>query len=153
MKERTLHVVEAASQVIDSDFFTRVGLRYINVVTSDTEDPVDEWVNPELTAPLLSQRFQGVQDYSGKLQLAAADGGCLLQHGIRLKTLPPTTGEAGKTVPSYYIDVDAYRTEVLIKDASAALDAMHKQAFEMFDWAIGDKAREYLSAERTSAKR
>lgn len=145
MKERVLRVVEAASKVIDSDFFTRVGLRYINIIDVDG-DPSDGWINPALVQPLLSRQFSGIHDYAGRLQLVAEDGGCLLQHGIRLKQLQ----RDGKAVaPEYLLDIDSFRNEVSLSDTELALDAMHTQAFDVFDWAIGSKAREYLSGEKS----
>jgi len=147
MRERVLHVVEAASKVIDTDFFTRIGLRYINIIDIDS-DPVDGWVNADLVAPLLSKNFTGIQEYAGKLQLAAIDGGCLLQHGVILK--PKHASEERR--PEYFLDIDSYRNEILLSDTGPALDAMHTQVFDMFDLAIGPKAIEHLSAESHSKK-
>ena len=145
MRERILRVVDAAAKIIDSDFFTRVGLRYINVIDVD-EDPTDGWVNPELVQPILSRQFTGIQEYAGRLQLMAEDGGCLLQHGIRLKQ----AARDGKvSSPEYLLDIDSYRNEVTLSDTAAALDAMHAQAFDVFDWSLGGKARSYLSKELT----
>ncbi|UIF88018.1 TIGR04255 family protein (plasmid) [Cupriavidus necator] len=151
MKSRALQVVEAASKIIDADFFTRVGLRYINAIDIEG-DPVDGWVNASLTGPLLSQRFTGVNEYAGKMQLNAVDGGCLLQHGIRFKA-DQKSGEGRETWPEYVIDVDSFRTEVPLGDTSDALDSMHAQGFDVFDWALGDSAREYLSMEKVASKR
>lgn len=142
MRERVLRIVEVASMVIDSDFFTRIGLRYINIINSNT-NPVLGWVNPELVGPLLSEHFKGIHEYAGKLQLAADDGGCLLQHSIVLKQKQA----AGEMIPEYLLDIDAFRTEIQLSNTGAALDAMHAQIFDVFDWAIGPKAREYLLAE------
>lgn len=147
MKERVLRVVEAASKIIDSDFFTRVGLRYINVIDSGT-DPTEGWVNPALVAPLSSGHFGGVQEYAGKVLLGAPDGGCLLQHGIQMKK--PHLGEA--VSPEYRLDIDTFRNEVALSDTGAVLEALHAQAFDFFDWAIGPKAREYLCADKSSKK-
>ncbi len=147
MKERVLRVVDAASKIIDSDFFTRVGLRYINVIDSGT-DPRDGWVNSALIAPIDSGNFLGIQEYAGKLQLGAPDGGCLLQHGIRIKQ--PHLGEP--VPPEYVLDIDTYRNEVSLSDIATVLDAMHAQTFELFDWAIGPKARDFLSADKKSIK-
>lgn len=145
LRERVLRVVAAASKVIDSDFFTRVGLRYINVIDTD-EDPANGWVNPELVGPILSGHFEGIKEYGGKLQLMAEDGGCLLQHGVRFQE------QHGGSMPKYMLDIDSFRNEVPIDSAADALDAMHSQAFDMFDWAIGAKAREQLSAVKASTK-
>ncbi|OAI23790.1 MULTISPECIES: TIGR04255 family protein [Methylomonas] len=142
MRERVLRIVEAASKIIDSDFFTRIGLRYINIIDSDT-NPVLGWVNPELVGPLLSGNFRGIHEYAGKLQLTADDGGCLLQHGIVLKQKQA----AGETIPQYLLDIDVFRNEIQLSNTGEALDAMHAQVFDVFDWALGPKAREHLSSE------
>lgn len=147
MRERVLRVVEAASKVIDSDFFTRIGLRYINVIDIDS-DPVDGWVNPELVAPLLSGHFSGVREYAGKLLLTASDGGCLLQHGIILKQ--KHASEAMR--PEYFLDIDSFRNEIPLSNTGAALDAMHAQVFDVFDWAVGPKACQHLSTESHSKR-
>jgi len=147
LKGRVLRVVEAASKIIDSDYFTRVGLRYINVI-DDGSDPTDGWVNPVLVEPIRSGNFLGIQEFAGKLQLGAPDGGCLLQHGIRLKK--PQSGES--VPPEYVLDIDVFRNEVALSDISEVIDAMHAQAFDFFDWAIGPKAREHLSVDKSSAK-
>ena len=135
-----MRVVDAAAKIIDSDFFTRIGLRYINSIDRE-EDPTDGWVNPDLVIPIRSGQFTGFQEYAGKIQLAAPDGGCLLQHGIKVK--PKHEGK--DTQAEYLIDIDAYRNEVSLNDAAVAMDAIHSQAFDVFDWAIGDKSRDYLS--------
>lgn len=146
LRDKVLRVVDAAAKVIDSDFFTRIGLRYINVVDTG-EDPAEGWINPQLVGPILSGCFSGINEYAGRLQLAAEDGGCLLQHGLRRKE---QNGDLA--IPKYTVDIDSFRHDVAIGDAGAALDAMHSQAFDMFDWAIGPKAREQLAAVKAATK-
>lgn len=141
MRTRVLQVVKAAEKVIDTDFFTRIGLRYINVIDNGT-DPVLGWVNPELVEPLRSGNFSSVSEFAGKLLVQAADGGCLLQHGVRPK--PPVNNIP--VAPEYSIDIDTFRTDVPIDQVAAALEAIHSQGFDMFDWALGPAAREYLIA-------
>ncbi|MGN6829754.1 TIGR04255 family protein [Paucibacter sp. M5-1] len=147
MREKVLRVVDAATKVIDSDFFTRVGLRYINVIEG-TDDPRNGWVNHQLVAPIVGTNFKGIGEYAGKLQLVAGDGGCLLQHGIRVSRQQ----KDASIHPEYMLDVDVFRNEVAVDDVSAALDVMHSQAFDVFDWSLGEKAREYLSSAGKSTK-
>ncbi|MFJ5236999.1 TIGR04255 family protein [Pseudomonas sp. B21-051] len=146
LRERVLQVLEAAEKVIDSDFFTRIGLRYINVLKSEDEEIIS-WINPALTAPITSELFAGINDFGGRMQLLTEDGGCLFQHGIQLNR---SNGSPPK--PDYLIDIDTYRSEVSLKDTAAALDIMHRQAFDLFDWSITDKARNALSADNKTRK-
>ena len=152
MRARTLHLVDAAAKVIDSDFFTRVGLRYVYVIDSGAEDPIDGWVNPELTGPLLSTKFRGVHDYAGRLQGADEKGGWSLHHGIR----PGGPHQADVTLscayPTYLVDVDVFRTAIARTEADEVLDALHRQVGDMFDWALGAKAQAYLSINDQSSR-
>lgn len=147
MKRRVLQMVEAASKVIDSDFFTRIGLRYINVIDAGI-DPAQGWINPALVAPISQGAFSNIQEFAGKLLLSAEDGGCLLQHGIRLK--PRVNGEM--VAPEYFIDIDSFRGEMPLDGVGDTMDSMHKQAFNLFDWCIGDKAREFLTTDKLGKK-
>jgi len=150
LRERVMRVVGAASKIIDSDLFTRVGMRYINVIDAGADPATEGWINPELIAPLRTAHFAGVQEYSGRLNLLAEDGGCLLQHGIKLKQSDTVNEEAKPEWPLYLLDIDVHRTGVAVADAADALDAMHSQAFDVFDWAIGDAARDYLETPKLS---
>lgn len=141
LKYRVLKVVDAAAKVIDSDFFTRIGLRYINVIDIG-EDPTVDWVNPLLVAPIQAGCFSGISEYAGKMQLATSDGGCLLQHGLRIKN---TRNEEAKP-PEYLIDIDSFRNEISLSEVESSLDAIHSQAFDVFDWCIGEKSKSYLSS-------
>lgn len=142
MRSRTDEVIKAASGIIDSDFFTRVGMRYINAITTDGDSPLHEWINPSLVGPVEQQGFKGVADFAGRLRLETDDGGCLLQHGLKHKS----GGQVGlpTLVPDYIIDIDCYRSEVPLAETLATLDNMRMQVYSMFQWAIGVKAKEYL---------
>ncbi|SAL06966.1 hypothetical protein AWB78_08343 [Caballeronia calidae] len=146
LRSRTLSALAAAYKVIDTDFFTRVGLRYINVVqTDDEQDPIRHgWINDQLVAPLRSGLFSGVSEFSGRLALASEDGGCLLQHSLRFKPRE-TMEENPEVVPGFTIDIDAFRNGVKYDEAGDVLDGMHTQAFNVFDWTLGEPAREYLA--------
>ncbi|QBC30771.1 TIGR04255 family protein [Pandoraea sp. XY-2] len=152
MRERILRVLSAATKIIDSEFFTRVGLRYINMIDANA-DPVNEgWINHDLVAPLHAKVFTGISEYAGRLNLATDDGGCLLQHGLKFKSHPARALEDTEVdaLPMYLIDIDAFRNGVALEDSAAALDSMHAQAFDVFDWAIGDAARSYLATPKRS---
>lgn len=138
-REKVMQAVRASSAVIDSNFFTRIGLRYINVI-DEGEDPIDGWVNPALIAPLAAGTFINISEYSGRVLVAHDDGGCLLQHGIKMKARV----DGKLPYPSYLIDIDSYRTDIEIDDVGRALDDMHTQAFDLFDWSLGEKARNKL---------
>lgn len=139
-RQRIRKVIEAAEPIIDADFFTRIGLRYINTVHSHNEE-LTEWINPALTAPLTSDIFTGISDFGGRIQMLADDGGCMFHHGITFPQSSPGT----LPKPDFLLDIDTFRSEVTVSDALSAIDVMHRQAFDVFDWALTEKARIYLS--------
>lgn len=142
-------VIDAALPVIDSDFFTRVGLRYINLVRT-TGLGMTQWVNPQLTQSLDAQQFSGVAEYSGRLQLSAPDGGLLLQHGLAHKQDNARAEPARPAqMPDYVIDIDAFRNEVAVDDVSLAVQRCHDQAFTLFDWSLGPLAKAHLAGQPT----
>ncbi|RDY65466.1 TIGR04255 family protein [Lysobacter soli] len=141
-RERMVTVIDAAAEIIDSEFFTRIGMRFINNIEND-EDPAQGWINPALVEPIRSGAFLGIVEYAGRVQLAAADGGVLLQHGVKL-----VDSGSGNLKPTYSFDIDCYRNETAIGEAYDAMDAIHAQAFDVFDWCLDTKAREFLSSEK-----
>lgn len=142
MLRRIEQVVEAAKDVIDSDFFTRVGLRYVNLVTvPNGTGSIHEWINPALVGSLVGQGFNGVAEFSGRLLLSKDDGGLLLQHGVKHKPLKAGESFPKDYLPDYVIDIDGYRNEVAVADVTMALNRIHDQVFSLFDWSLADKAK------------
>ncbi|KLI96927.1 TIGR04255 family protein, partial [Luteimonas sp. FCS-9] len=142
LRRRVLQLVSAVEEIIESDVWTRVGLRYINAIDVHG-DPAEGWVNDALVGPLQSDAFAVVSDYSGRIASAVDGGGCLLQHGLRFNE---DQSGAENQYMTYVFDFDVYRNEVAVQDTAAALDDIHAQAFNLFDWCLGPKAREQLSA-------
>jgi uncharacterized protein (TIGR04255 family) len=97
-----------------------------------------------LVAPIRQGSFTNINEFAGKILLTAEDGGCLLQHGVRVKA----SDDSAVLTAEYFIDIDTYRNEVQLDDVGNALHAMHAQAFDMFDWTLGPKARDYLTANK-----
>ncbi|MBN7828316.1 TIGR04255 family protein [Stenotrophomonas maltophilia] len=137
-RRRVQEVIDATSAVIDSDYWTRVGLRFVNLINKG--DPVAGWVNPALLGPIDAGVFKLVAEYSGRLASISEDNGFLLQHGLRI--------EEGRDHPSYVVDVDAFCNTVTIDNTLEQLDALHAQVFNVFEWALGEKSREYLLGDK-----
>jgi len=136
LKDRLSLVLRAALEVIETDFFTRVGLRYVNALPVG-EDKIEQWVNPTLVAPLSSGVFGDLSEYWQVMRgtTPSADG-FYLQHGT-----PANASAPGR---EYVLDIDLYREDVPAKDAIGAVTKLHEREFELFSWAIGEKARQHL---------
>lgn len=131
-------VVKAAAVVIDTDTFTRVGLRYINRI-EPTGRTLDGWVNPALLGPVAQPTaFAGITEQQGRLavQAGASGSGLLLQYGVEspVHLLP---GGA----PRYSIDIDSYESDVAVADVEEVLARIRARAYWVFDWALAAEAR------------
>ncbi len=131
-------VIEAAKQTIDSDFFTRIGLRYINTLPCDPRD-VDGWVNPSLVGPLVEGVYGDVEAHFQQIRGTTEFGGYFFQHGLGLES-GPKGGKSG-----YVLDYDFYQEDVAVSEALATVRRLHELEFSLFSWSLGDRARDFLA--------
>jgi uncharacterized protein (TIGR04255 family) len=135
-EKRLSFVIAAATSTIDSDFFTRVGLRYVNVLPVNDPREVGAWVNPALVAALGDGILGDVEEHWLRVRGPTSLGGYLFQHG--LNTSPQVGG------CEYILDFDFYREDVGVSEAVGVVRRLHELEFAMFDWSLGPKAKEYL---------
>jgi uncharacterized protein (TIGR04255 family) len=135
-------MLKAVIPIIDSEVFTRVGLRYVNVVPVGPSDDLTDWVNPTLSG-ITKQGFQGFSELQGRFRLSVENGGCLLQHGMKLKS--PIAELTSSPTPDYVLDIDCYREgDIGCAGALAVVDKLRVQANSLFEWCLSSKALGYL---------
>lgn len=136
--ERIQVLLDESGKIIDSDFFTRVGLRYINTIPFDGTklDSLRGWIRDDFVGVLINEDLGLVHEFSSRISGSAEFGGYLLQHGV--STNPATNR------PEYLLDFDFWRENVEIVDILDTLKVLHDHEFSMFSWAIGDAARDHL---------
>lgn len=132
-------LIGISQPVIDSDFFTRVGLRYTNTLPYEP-GAIDGWVNPDLVRPLASGFFGRPIECSGRIGGTTPDGGYVFAYGIGESTQGKGT--------AYVLDFDLYTEDVPVNETMPLVQRLHEYEFSMFSWAIGDKAREHLGPSR-----
>lgn len=135
--ERVLFVAEASKTAIDSEFFTRLGLRYINSVPYE-QSSIERWVNPILVAPLAQGFFGQPTEYSGRIAATEERGGYLLQHGIGKHS---QTGQY-----QYLLDIDFWREDVSFADLPEEMRKLHAMEFRLFSWTLGPAAFDYMGS-------
>jgi uncharacterized protein (TIGR04255 family) len=143
IRKRVEELLIALKPIIDADYFTRIGLRYVNLIPTDEESQLSEWVNP-LLVNITEAGFKGIAESAGRLGLIANDGGCLLQHGLKIKANENLNAEAANVTPDYIIDIDSYREDIAVTNALDVLDKMRHQAYSLFSWSLGPKAQKQL---------
>lgn len=129
-------VLDVAVPVIDSDFFTRVGLRYLNLIPIEDGD-FSGWMNPELVGPLERGVFGTVSRYLQEIRGRAKGGSYTFKHGF-----------VQQDQAAYLLDYDFFAEDVEIPETADILRAFRREAFSFFMWSIGPKVLDRLGAVR-----
>jgi uncharacterized protein (TIGR04255 family) len=143
--DRLRYVVDKSLPLLDTDFFTRVGLRYINDVPLGEAGQPQGWINDDLIAPIVRGIYGPVDKYVQEVRGPMSGGKFTFRHGI-------TTIEKGKE-PTYRLDFDFYEENVQADRAIDLVTGFNKEAFKFFQWALGDKAKERLGEPLSSGNK
>lgn len=141
-EKRLKAVLNAARPFIDSNFFTRVGLRYVNAVPIE-QGKVEGWVNSALVKPLTDGVFGTVDQALHEIRGRTATGKYSFRHGI-----PPRTQGPGE----YLLDFDLYEEGVEDSRVLDLVKGLHVEAFAFFSWALGEKALKQLGTARKKGR-
>jgi uncharacterized protein (TIGR04255 family) len=136
--ERLNKVIDSARDMIDADFFTRVGLRYINTIPMDTWEPTG-WVRPELLSAYSTLPLGAHQDFACVVTGEMENGKYTIRHGVKKDEDPKNTEG-----PKYTLDFDYYCENVEATAVSARVTQFNKTNFALFSWCLGDKAKKLL---------
>ena len=122
-------------KIYHPSFFTRIGLRYRNVIARYQlglkDVPWRELLSPELACEFHSRIAESIENTGHQLVLRVqGDAKVTLQHGLGNKD-----GEV-----CYIIDNDFYTLQRTgVKDAATILDYFNRQAGRLFRWCIADR--------------
>ncbi|MEJ8827103.1 TIGR04255 family protein [Variovorax humicola] len=154
-RDRLEFLLKAAEKVIDSDFFTRIGLRYINTVPY-TREAIGKWINPALVGPLMEGIYGDPIEYAGRVIGLTEVGGFLFQHGVANQlNRQQSIGDLGigqGQIPNYEapiqleysLDFDLYAEDVQLVDAIKTVNRLHDLEYSFFYWALGPEAKNDL---------
>lgn len=123
-------VVKACEKLIDSDFYTRVGLRYINLIPIDASKSarLDDWINADLVKPLQAGVYGRVDKFMQEIRgTAARRGKYTFRHGFPEQESPTAT---------YAVDFDFYDEGVEANDLMPLLDGFRTEAYDFFAWVV-----------------
>jgi len=137
--ERFEFMLNAASNLLDTDFFTRVGLRYINSVplpgnNMDRKD-MAKWINPVLVAPLTSGELGSLKTFHCEVSGHIEDGGYTFRHGFA----PPEVNQDRNSL-SYMLDYDYFKNGVEFDDVFNVIKKFNRQNFNFFKWSLADES-------------
>ncbi len=129
------HVFDKARPLLDTDFFTRVGLRYINEVRIEDRE-LPGWINEDLIAPIVHGIYGTVDRFLQEVRGTGKSGHFTFRHGI-------AGLEEGKR-DIYIVDFDFYNENVQAEAVAPMVSDFNREAFRFFLWAMGPKALDRL---------
>jgi uncharacterized protein (TIGR04255 family) len=148
-------VVQAMFEVYKPVFFTRVGLRYVNIIKRSALDLSAETPWKDLVKPTFIGLL-GLDEYRERIKESASvstlrlddvpGGSVRIQHGLR----PPAAESEPEEV--YFIDADFFTEErTNVADALNWLSAFHAHSGNLFRWVITDTLYKALRPRRLDA--
>jgi len=132
-RSRLEQILNHIQGVLDTNFYTRVGLRYINAIPVNDND-LDGWINDELVEPFKVGRFGDLFKLNTEMSGFSRCGKYTMRHGIGEKK------EENGPFDRYFIDFDHYSENVEHDELFDVLDCFHEFNFSFFFWSLGPKA-------------
>ncbi len=134
-------VAAATAKLIDSTFFTHVGLRYVNRIPIPGD--LDTWINPLLNAAVRSGALGVVRLNMTEVRGMPKSGGAYV---LRYGFTPSPDGQF------YTLDLDFSDSGLDVPSALPRLDALRTEANNLFEWCIADGTREAMLSSTVSAQ-
>jgi uncharacterized protein (TIGR04255 family) len=128
-------VVDKCKPLLDTDFFTRVGLRYVNEVLIEDEK-IDGWIRDDLINPLAAGVYGTVDRFIQEVRGITKFGKYTFRHGI--------AGVEVNNPALYTIDFDFYNENVEAEAVLPLVSDFNRESFRFFLWAIGPKVKERM---------
>jgi len=132
--KRLIKVASSASGFIDSNFYTRVGLRYVDTIPID-KDSFEDWINPDLVKLLTSGIYGQPDLYWQNIRSNCQYGKFTFQHGIQ-----------NSNVNQYILDFDFYKENVEVNEVNELLINLHRESLKLFFWSIHKKSYDYMNS-------
>ncbi len=136
-RDRLENLLKDTRALLDTDFFTRLGFRYINSIPIQDKD-LEDWVNSALIQPILTGVLGTLSKYRSELHGLLQNGKYSVRHGF--DRAEDTEGSSSQ----YILDFDYYMENVDFNQVMPLVCDFHDTNFSFFRWALGKKAKELL---------
>ena len=131
---RLRFMLSQSKSLLDTDFFTRVGLRYVNKVPID-DGILRNWINPALISPLASGELGSLEKYYNEMRGHSEFGQYSFRHGTQVQ---------GDDISFYMLDYDYYEENVAVEEVEHLLYNFNRTNFSLFIWSLNHKALNWL---------
>lgn len=133
------YLIERVVPFLESDFFTRVGMRYINLLPMNNDiQALKQRINPDLgkvlSSGVLGTLTQLRMQCGGQIDI---DADYVFKCGI-------TEDNQKNDTVSFILDYDYRQLNVTVDQALTVLDKFHEKHFSFFWWSLGSAAKKDL---------
>lgn len=128
--DRFTELLPEANKFIDSPIYTRVGLRFIDVIPKNLTD-IDGWIKKELLNPF-SQIGEPTMFWSA-VKGKSEHGNFTFQYGVQ---------ETNQS--EVILDFDFFVENIEVKQVTETLKKLHQDSLKLFHWSIEEKSFSYL---------
>ena len=137
---RLKELIEEAMPDLDTDFFTRIGLRYVNAVPLPTNEreALIQWINPILASPLSSNAFGTISAFTCEIRGKSMAGNYTFRYGL------PEGGIVKDKGPEFMLDFDHFEENVEAVELINLTREFRKINYSFFRWALGPAAEANL---------
>jgi len=137
---RFKQILNNAKELIDADFFTRIGLRYINLVPIE-DDNLDGWINPDLIRPAIGGVLGKPDKFNSAIHGTLENGQFLMKHGLQQEQ-----GAGANAQKKYLLDFDYASENVEMAAVESRIQSFNEMNFSLFTWCLGEKAKKLLGS-------
>lgn len=143
LRDQCGYLIDKVVPFLDTDFFTRVGMRYINkFAIPNNMLEVPNWINADLVQYIPGGNLGSLEGM--KMELAGQidnEAHYKFRCGISDDDADVAKNESSST---FMLDYDYSQFNVAKKDSIALIDNFHEHHFKFFWWCLGKKAKEDL---------
>ena len=128
--KRLEFVLESSIDIIDSDYFTRVGLRYTNHIPTGGSE-LKGWINDNLLSSYNEEVYGSMESNQTLVAGYTEHGRYYFRHGL-------TKTEDEKDI-AYLLDYDHFKEYIEYDDVLTLVKNFNETNFSFFQWSIGPK--------------
>lgn len=140
-KEKCEFVVKTILPFLETDFYTRFGLRYINILnTPNIRNELSDWINEELILHVASGVLGSVLGLKMEVHGKVDNEDSVYAFRCGLIDSASQTINLENNV-NFILDYDYSKTDVDEKDVFTLMDSYHEIHFNFFMWCLGNKAK------------
>ncbi len=147
-RDKYKYVFDIVFPYLETDFFTRLGLRYVNRITApNIRKDLTGWINESLVSHVASGVFGSVDGLKMEVHGTIDEySKYVFRSGLVASRNSMDTPDNPSNV-DFILDFDCFKQDVDANEVFSLLDLYNKTNYNFFWWCLGNKAKSELKGE------